>query len=131
MPIDIRIRPLHEPPLRPPRDFPDQLASPGLCPAANDAGRNARAVRVRIARSTAGWEARPTTEEFYEAIRETRPSDRQGAIVAMWALEAGPREMLAAWTQRAYSWRTLVEALHRHGLVRRGELNDYLNCFGL
>ena len=88
-------------------------------------------MRVRIARSTAGWEARPTTEEFYEAIRETRPSDRQAAIVAMWALEAGPREMLTAWTQRAYSWRTLVEALHRHGFTRRGELNDYLNCFVL
>ena len=131
MSINIRVRPLDEPPLRPSQDFPDQLASPSLCPIVEDAGRKAKAVRVRIARSTAGWNVRPTAEEFYEAIRETRPSDRQAAIVAMWAQEAGPREMLMAWVQRAYGWRTLVEALHRHGFTRRGELNAYLNCFAL
>ena len=129
MSIKIHVRPLDEPSLRTPREFPDQLASLSLCPAAKDAGRKAKAVRVRIARSTAGWNVRPTAEEFYEAIREPRPSDRQAAIVAMWAQEAGPREMLLAWTQRAYSWRILVDALHRHGFTRRGELNDYLNCF--
>ncbi|MCZ0942494.1 MAG: hypothetical protein OXJ53_05510 [Gammaproteobacteria bacterium] len=60
-------------------------------------------MRARIVRSTAGWPVRPTGDEFYEAIRTTRPSDRQTAIVAMWAQEAEPREMLRAWTQRAYS----------------------------
>ena len=59
------------------------------------------------------------------------PSHWQATIVAMWAQEAEPREMLRAWVQRAYSWRTLVAALHRHGLTRRGNLNDYLNCFAL
>ena len=125
----IRVRPIDEPSLQPAEDFPDELAALGLCPVVEDSERNAKAVRVRIARSTAGWPLRPTAGEFHEAIRETRPTDRQAAIVAMWAQEAEPREMLMAWVQRAYSWRILVAALHRHGLTRRGSLNDYLNCF--
>ena len=96
MPIKIRIRPPNEPPLRTPRDFSDQLAASSLCPTAEDAGRQAKAVRTRIARSTAGWPVRPTVDEFYEAIRAPSPSDRQTAIVAMWAQEAEPREMLRA-----------------------------------
>ena len=131
MSIKIRVRPPNEPALRSPRDFSDQLAASSLCPSAEDAGRKAKAVRVRIARSTAGWPVRPTADEFYEAIHAPYPSHRQAAIVAMWAQEAEPREMFSAWVQRAYSWRTLVAALHRHGLNRRGNLNDYLNCFAL
>lgn len=131
MPISIRVRPLNQPPLRPARDFPDRLAPPALCPKKEDAGRSARAVRTRIARSTAGWAVRPTAGEFHDAIHAARPSARQKAIVGIWAQEAGPREMLMAWTQCAYSWRTLVAAMHRNGFARRGELNDYLNCFAL
>ena len=129
MPIKIRVRPIDEPRLRPAREFSGELASPDLFPCAEDSGRNAKAVRMRIARSAAGWVVRPTSEEFYDAIRETHPSNRQLSIIRMWAQEAGPREMLTAWVQRAYSWHTLVDTLHRHGLTRRGELNAYLNWF--
>ena len=90
---------------------------------------HAGAIKARIARSTAGWRVRPTPAEFDEALRATDPTDRQRAIVDMWAREAAPREMLLAWLQRAYDWRALVDALHRHGLTRRGELNGYLNLF--
>ena len=65
MSIKIRFRPPNEPPLQPPQDFSDQLAEPSLCPVAEDARRRSRAVRVRIARSTAGWPERPTADEFY------------------------------------------------------------------
>ena len=130
MAIRVRRRPIDEPPLRPAADFSDREAPPGLAaePARNT-GQNARAVRARIATSARGWVQPPTAGEFHGALRAERPTDRQFAIVALWAQEAGPREMLMAWVQRAYSWRTMVDALHRNGLTRRGKLNAYLNWF--
>ena len=130
MAIRVRWRPVDEPALRPAADFSDREAPPGLAaePARNT-GENARAVRARIATSACGWPRPPTAAEFHDALRADRPTNRQFAIIALWAQEAGPREMLLAWVQRAYSWRTLVEALHRNGLARRGKLNAYLNWF--
>ena len=137
MALRIRIRSRQEPALRPAEDFSPELApwSPDFCgdQAERKAGLralpHAGAIKARIARSTAGWRVRPTPAEFDEALRATDPTDRQCAIVDMWAREAAPREMLLAWLQRAYDWRALVDALHRHGLTRRGELNGYLNLF--
>ena len=130
MAIRVRWRPVDEPALRPAADFSDRVAPQGLAAeSARNTGQNARAVRARFATSARGWVRLPTAGEFHDALRAERSTDRQFAIVALWAQEAGPREMLMAWVQRAYSWRILVEALHRNGLTRRGKLNDYLNWF--
>ena len=40
------------------------------------------------------------------------PSPRQQTIVYAWALESTETELVHAWAERAYSWRTLVTALH-------------------
>ena len=88
------------------RDF-QRLCKPGA-----GTGRHAAAVHRRIMSSCAGWKRRPTTEEFYEAVRATRPTVRQQAIVDMWAREATFQELLEAWAQRAYTDRQLVRALH-------------------
>ena len=129
MALRIRIRARDEPALRPAEDFSAEFAPSGSWSSGDCTGPNAAAVRSRIARSTAGWRVRPTAPEFHAAIRADRPTGRQRALVETWAWEAAPREMLLAWLQHAYAWRTLVDAPHRHGQTRRGELNGYLNLF--
>ena len=104
--------------LGPPEAFSDELATErdfqrlcnGLDPALT--GPRADAVRWRIVSSCAGWETRPTTEEFYAAVRAANPTRRQRAIVLMWATEATLWEILEAWAQRAYTIRQLVRAMH-------------------
>ena len=65
--------------------------------------------------SCAGWKQRPTTGEFYDAVRAEHPTRRQRAIVNMWGREATFYELLEAWTQRAYTDRQLVRALQLAG----------------
>ena len=75
-------------------------------------GRHADAVHFRLMSSCAGWQARPTASEFYDAVRAARPTARQRAIVSAWGREATFHELLEAWAQRAYTDRDLVRALH-------------------
>lgn len=78
-------------------------------------GRHADAVHFRLMSSCAGWKTRPTASEFYDAVRATRPTARQRAIVSAWGREATFFELLEAWAQRAYTDRELVRALHLAG----------------
>ena len=75
-------------------------------------GRHADAVHFRLMSSCAGWKTRPTASEFYDAVRATRPTARQQAIVSAWGREATYFELIEAWAQRAYTDRELVRALH-------------------
>ena len=129
MALQVRIRARGEPALRSPEHFSRELAPPDPFFSVQDTAARDGAIKARIARSTAGWRVRPTPAEFHVALRAAHPTERQRAVVEMWAREAAPREMLLAWLQQAYDWRTLVAALHRHGQTRRGELNGYLNLF--
>ena len=74
--------------LLPPEAFSNAEATPRdfqrLCQPGARTGRHAGAVHRRIMSSCAGWRRRPTAEEFYEAVRATRPTVRQQAIVDMW-----------------------------------------------
>jgi len=101
--------------LLPPEAFSDAEATPRdfqrLCEPGAGTGRHAAAVHRRILSSCAGWRRRPTAEEFYEAVRATRPTVRQQAIVDMWGREATFQELLEAWAERAYTDRQLVRAL--------------------
>ena len=90
----------------PPGNSPANSPRPIYFRVRKIAGGTPRRSECVLPRSAAGWVVRPTSEEFYDAIRETRPSNRQLSIIRMWAQEAGPREMLTAWVQRAYSWHT-------------------------
>ena len=122
--------------LLPPEAFSDEEATrrdfERLCDPGAGTGRRAAAVHRRILSSCAGWKRRPTAEEFYEAVRATRPTRRQQAIVDMWGREATFRELLEAWAQRAYTDRQLVRALHLVGFncgERIREINQWAtNC---
>ena len=105
--------------LLPPEAFSDEEASPRhfkrLGQPDAGTGRHAAAVRRRIMSSCAGWKQRPTTCEFYDAVRAEHPTRCQRAIVDMWGREATFYELLEAWAQRAYTDRQLVRALHLTG----------------
>ena len=77
-----------------------------------------RSVARRFARSCSGWRRQPTAEEFYGAVRAAAPTQRQRAILDTWATEAEWEELLAAWTEHAYTFHELATALHRAGLSR-------------
>ena len=103
--------------LLPAEAFSDELASEAvflrLCAPEARRGRQAWAVHRRIMSSCAGWEQRPTAGEFYDAVRASRPTDRQKVIVRMWGAEATLEDLVEAWAQQAYTFRQLVRALHR------------------
>ena len=103
--------------LLPAEAFSDEPASEAvsqrLCAPETPRGRHAGAVHHRIMSSCAGWAERPTAGEFYDAVRASRPTDRQQAIVRMWGTEATLEDLVEAWAQQAYTFRQLVRALHR------------------
>ena len=84
----------------------------------------------RIASSCAGWIEPPTGAEFFEAVRAETPTTRQADIISMWLLEATDDEILLAWAEEAYSFRELVNAIHRSGAAgdhpaRNRQLNRF------
>ena len=91
----------------------DEAVFRRLCAPETPRDRQAWAVHRRIASSCAGWGKRPTADEFYDAVRASRPTDRQKVIVRMWGAEATLEDLVEAWAQQAYTFRQLVRALHR------------------
>ena len=113
-----------DPELLPAERFSDAPAPAWQCrlidaPTSPDQTREcSRSVRFRFAVSCAGWRRRPTAAEFYEAVRAEVPTERQRALLDTWATEAEWEELLAAWTEHAYTFHELAAALHRAGLLR-------------
>ena len=107
--------------LGPPEAFSAQLAplNPGhwFWPRIDPerTGRRSATVAFRLGLSCAGWNEQPTAEEFHAAVHAQRPTERQQAIVYAWGLEATEIELIRAWAEQAYSWRTLVSGLHKAG----------------
>ena len=97
------------------RAFPNDRDAPTR---PEETRERSRSVALRFARSCSGWRRRPTAEEFHEAVRAEAPTARQRAILDTWATEAEWEELLAAWTEHAYTFRELATALHRAGLSR-------------
>ena len=87
-------------------------------------GPASRAVNRRLRSSTAGWVERPTSKEFYDAVRAKEPTSRQAAIVHTWLQEADREDMIEAWAEGAYTWRGLAQAIHRAGLERTPRCSD-------
>ena len=105
--------------LGPPEAFSDELAPlepgywfwPRIDPERT--GRHSATVESRLSLSCAGWIEHPTPPEFHEAVHAADATARQQTIVYTWALESTAIELVHAWAERAYSWRTLVTALHK------------------
>ncbi len=104
--------------------FPDAKPSPSetrrlsRASDAGETGRDSITVKIRLARSCAGWPERPKSAEFYDAIRAEKPDGRQRTILYVFAQEAEWYELIAAWAEGAYTLRQLVAALHRAGHSR-------------
>ncbi|MYH27553.1 MAG: hypothetical protein F4137_01570 [Acidobacteria bacterium] len=80
-----------------------------------ETGRGSITVERRLARSCAGWDERPKSGEFYDAIRAEKPDRRQRTILRVFSQEAEWHELISAWAEGAYTLRQLVAALHRAG----------------
>lgn len=75
-------------------------------------GRCSRAVRRRLGSSCAGWRRKPGPEEFYDAVRASRPSPRERQLIRTWLQEASREDLLYAWAEGVYTWRELARAVH-------------------
>lgn len=101
----------------------------GRVTRANDRdGENSPTVASRLRMSCAGWTKVPSAQEFYQAVHNPTGSERETAILLTWYHEADTLEHAMARLEGAYSWRELVQALHRVGLTR-GEGARRLNRF--
>lgn len=124
-------RPSEDHELLAPECFPDEwapaLLSEGM--GAGCTGRHSRTVWSRLFSSCAGWpDPKPTPEELYDAVHADQPSVRERTVVRTFVNEASPAEMLRAWAERVYTWRTLVLAVHRIGYDHPA-INVFLNNF--
>ena len=90
-------------------------------------GPKSSAVTRRLLSSCAGWRTKPTAQEFYEAVHAEEPTERQKLLIRMWAVEASELDMLDAWAEEVYTWRSLVRALHRAGPLGTDKLFRELN----
>ena len=107
--------------LRPPEAFRDEGPTEGESrrlgrgTSKHETGRQSITVTLRLAGSCAGWRRRPTSGEFYDAVRAREPDQRQRTILHTFVQEAEWYELMAAWAEKAYTLRELVRALHRAG----------------
>ena len=92
---------------------PDRSGWPTIDPAKT--GKNSGTVAFRLGMSCAGWIEQPTAQEFHEAVHAEEPDERQQTIVYTWGLESTDIELIHAFAEQAYSWRTLVTALQKAG----------------
>ena len=82
--------------------------------------RHSTTVGRRLASSCAGWPApHPTSEELYDALRADRPTERQQALIDVWADETTEEEVMQAWVENVYSWGMLARACRNSGRQRR------------
>ena len=89
-------------------------------------GPEATAIAGLLARSCCGWRRRPTSAEFYDAIRAEQPSARQEAIVDVLMFEASEHTMTLAYLQGAFTWRQLARAIAKRP-DRSERLAAYVN----
>lgn len=80
-------------------------------------GPRSRCVTRRLRKSCCGWGKPPTAEEFYNAVHTPKRTAREASILLTWYHETDIIEQLDARLEEAYSWRDLVQALHRVGLI--------------
>ena len=79
-------------------------------------GGHSRAVTAHQTSTCTGWKVRPTSGEFYAAIRAEQPSERERDMLAQWVQEADWQTIMMAYADDVYTIRELVAALHRAGM---------------
>ena len=119
--------PGREPELLPAERFSDDYAPPDpRVPGRR--GPHAGAVRSVLAGACAGWGRKPSSEEFYEAMRAETPTSRQQTICGVLISEASLDEILLAHMQGAFTWQQLARAMHRRDYYR-ARLAAFVNRF--
>ena len=73
-----------------------------------------------------GWREKPSTAEFYEAMRTTVRNARQRAIVRVLITEATTDTIALGYLDGAYTWQQLARAMHEQKHYR-AELARYVN----
>jgi hypothetical protein len=126
--IERRLREENPPPntgLLPTERFSDQY-EPADPEFPEERGPASTAIQALIARACAGWKRPPDAEEFYNAMRATRPTARQTTIAGVLIAEGSCDDVLLAYLQGAFTWRQLARMMHRRSLYS-GELARFVN----
>ncbi len=102
--------------LAPLEAFSDELAEDGLSARVQPqrrpkCGRESTTVSAVFASRCCRYRAPPTAAELYDAMRRSRPTDRDRTVLTAWVLEATERDWFLAWTEQVYSWRMLARAI--------------------
>ena len=134
--LRLRDRDAYPDTLGPPEVFSDKLPADtdregcGHPVAGGETGPNSRTVTSRLRMSCTEWRDVPTADDFYRAVHEPQGTNAETAILLVWYHEADMSEQLYAHLEGAYSWRALVTALHRVGLIH-GEGARRINRFAI
>ncbi len=134
--LRLRDRDAYPETLGPPEVFSDRLPADidrercGHPVAHGETGSNSRTVTSRLRMSCTEWRDVPTADDFYRAVHEPQGTNAETAILLVWYHEADMSEQLYAHLEGAYSWRALVTALHRIGLIH-GEGARRINRFAI
>ena len=89
-------------------------------------GRRSRALNTVMVTRCAGWDKLPRGEDLYDAFHAEEPSARQLRMVRTFFEEGDEQMLIQAWTQQAFSHRTLVRALHRAGCTTGNTIESSL-----
>ena len=99
----------------PPERFSDEYEPPDPEFPSEGRGPDSDAIRGLIAGSCCGWQEPPTSEEFYEAMRATAPTERQDVVAGTLVAEASNDTLALAFLQGAFTWRQVAAVLQRRG----------------
>ena len=116
--------------LAPPEAFSDEYAPverlarvrPGADPA--ETGPDSRTIRGLLCGACAGWGKPPTSAELYDALRAERLDRRQRSVAAVLINEASFEELVNAHTERVFTWRQLVRAMHQRDVVPAARVRE-------
>ena len=99
----------------PPERFSNEYERPDPEFPNEGRGPDSDAIRGLIAGSCCGWEAAPTSGEFYEAMRANTPTERQNVVAGTLLAEASNDTLAPAFLQGAFTWRRVAAVLRRRG----------------
>ena len=104
--------------LAPPDAFSDEFAPdslyarlyPDMDPART--GPESKTVNLVFTSNCSGAVERPDARTLYNGLATETPSESELDAIETWLLEATMEQTKLAWIERAYTWRSLVRAMH-------------------
>ena len=110
----------------PPERFSDDYAPADPRFAGEKRGAEADEINGLLSTCCSGWRQPPKPREFYEAVRTTKPTQRQEMVISV-LIEEAPNDVVAvAFLQGAFTWRQLAAAMRRQGRYS-ARLAQYVN----